>query len=164
MGEYKARTGDDVCVEFWQRTARTSKRSNRFKIATNCQMMTTLPEKRNISTQVEDSGSYNSTEATTILPTTSSPSQRSKTKRKDNENICSLCHIRYGSKMDEVYGSIWISCSSSRCHTSIHAKCIGIVVKDKDVDKFSESFSFFCTKHKPKGPRQPTKRQLDISS
>ena len=71
----------------------------------------------------------------------------SKKGRQDNVNLCKICNITYGSKMDDKYGSMWINCSTRSCNYWVHLFCLRFTCKDEDKQNFEKIVDYHCKPH-----------------
>jgi len=169
MAQYCTSTGDHVVIIFYQSTQKRSI----LKYSTNLKYVE-RKETRSISTQTEDipteeanlpltsqstpsqSTSSQSTPSQSTPHSTidftqevlSTPSKRARKSMPINDpNVCAKCHIKYGTRMDETYDSVWIKCESKKCQHWCHTKCLRLHVKNEAI--FSESVNYFCKTHDP---------------
>ena len=155
MHQYGTSTGDDVSITFYQATAKKS--VHRFSTKKEYIMK---KESRTVSVQTEanvdiPTPSSPSTPQLSVslstqdsTPCTSTPSKRAKRNLRQNDpNKCAKCSIKYGTKMDETYDSVWVNCESKNCQFWCHMKCLGMHCSNEAM--FSESVKFFCKTHNP---------------
>ena len=84
-------------------------------------------ETKAVSSQTEVVGEIVEISTLTSTPIQSSSlSTPSKTRKQpDYVNVCRICSISYGSRMDDEYGSIWINCSARSCRYWAHLFRLG---------------------------------------
>ena len=115
MKQYKTTVGEDVATQFYQKVSGGIKEI-RYPTAPE---LANKPKTRSMSVQTEEFY-INASIASEISinepsqePATSTPGTPSRKKKKIADgNNSAKCQIRYGSKMDDKYGSIWINCSA----------------------------------------------------
>ena len=154
MSQYKKTTGDDIVVHFIQST----KDGKKSTFATKPDLVK-KEEKRSIGSQtLTDHTDHTTTDApsTSTTPTRSyvSPSKsKVNSSTPENANTCRKCQVRYGTKMDNQYGSMWINCDRKGCSYWAHLKCLGFVCMDEDEEKLNKIVKFYCNNHLGNLPR-----------
>ena len=164
MVEYKIVTGDDSYLELHQSTKSKEVR----KYSTSIPLMTKRLAALNISPAVNVmnrtissealSSPANTSIATAPSPLVSTPSGKRKRETYENGvNTCRKCKVRHGSRTDNQFNSLWTNCNQRRCDYWVHLFCLGVVVQEKDEDKFCKLFDYYCPSHNPKHlPRSST--------
>ena len=117
MHQYKTTIKEDMAVQFYP-ACRNIPSVVRFASTPE---LARKVETKAISSQTEVVGKIVETSTPTSTPIQSSSLSTPSKKRKqpDDANICRICSISYGSRMDDEYGSIWIKCSARSCRYCI---------------------------------------------
>ena len=153
MHQYKTTINEDMAVQFYP-TCRNSPPVVRF--ATTPELARRV-ETKAVSSQTEVVGKIVETSTPTSTPIQSSSLSTPSKKRKqpNDANVCRICSISYGSRMDDEYGSIWIKCSARSCCYWAHLFCLGFSCKDEDQSKLDKLVNYYCKVHNPyKIPRR----------
>jgi len=82
---------------------------------------------------------------------------KKKSSTPENSNNCQKCWLKYGTKMDDSYNSLWVNCNIKKCTYWVHLKCLGFFVKDDDNKDPIKNLYFLCPAHQEK---QPTPKNI----
>ena len=148
MHQYKTTINEDVAVQFYP-TCGNSPSVVRFGTTPE---LARRVETKAVSSQTEVVGKVEiSTPTSTPIQSSSlsTPSKSKKRKQPDDANVCRICSISYGSRMDDEYGSIWINCISRSCRYWAHLYCLGFSCKDEDQNKLENLVNYYCKVHNP---------------
>lgn len=157
MQQYGTSTHDHVAIQFLQST----------KNGVEVHSYGTTPELAakgdSIMTNVENNTTPLNTQENSMpvilnkeaaASTSITPTKRKKPLETTGEsNICKMCNISYGTKLDNDYNSVWINCSLKNCHYWVHLKCIGIELESDIEDKFLRKMKFSCPLHQSNPPK-----------
>lgn len=160
MKELKTVTGDDVLVEIRHNvtppvTRRWSTNQEMFSRCNSNSSSTTITSP---SSAITSPCSSVANMDPTSAPTTSTPSSRRKKKndpKKMNRDVCQKCLTIYGSRTDNEYNSLWVNCAKRKCDYWVHAYCIGLVINEKDEEKFDSTVKYYCPPHNPMSLPRP---------
>ena len=157
MKQYKTTVGEDLATQFYQKVSGSLKEiryatAPELAIKPKTWSVSVQTEELYINTSITSEVSINETSQEPPMSTPGIPSRRKK-KTADSNN-CTKCQIRYGSKIDDKYGLIWINCSAKNCQYWVHLYCIGISCDDEDQEEFGKLVKYFCKLNNPhKVPR-----------
>ena len=150
MKQYKTTVGEDVATQFYQIVSGGLKEI-RYAAAPE---LAIKPKIWQMSVQTEELYTSITSEVSinelSQEPVTSTPSTPSRKKKKAaDRNNSAKSQIHYGSKMDDIYGSIWINSSVKNCQYWVHLYCIGISSNDEDQEESGKLVKYFCKIHYP---------------
>ena len=163
MKQYKTTTGDDISMQFFQST--NNKNRSVYKYATKKEL---VMEKKHSSASTQtrsvcddEPGPSTDDSVNMSSSTPSTPSAKRQKGTPNDRNICKKCKLVYNSKMDDDYDSLWINCAHRGCDWWVHMYCMGIDVRENNIQDFESIVKVYCQSHNPHPlPRPSSKRKL----